>query len=121
MPLFEYEVADARGTLSRGREEAESPGALIVRLREQGRLVVGLRPVTKSALGDGLARTPLAEGLQRALRDVGHGVGLGTLVMFTGQLGAMLVGGLHLARILASLAAETPNRYFRTVLEDVQH
>jgi len=120
MPLFEYEVADARGALSRGREEADSPGALIVRFREQGRLVVGLRPVTRSAITEGLASSPIAEGLQRVLRDVGHTVRLSTLVMFTGQLGAMLVGGLHLARILTSLAAETTNAYFKAVLEDVQ-
>jgi type IV pilus assembly protein PilC len=119
MPVFEYEVADARGGLSRGRAEAESQGALIVRFREQGRLVVGLRPVGKSALGDGRL-APLAAGLERALRDVGRGVSLATLVLFTGQLAAMLAGGLHLARILTSLAAETGNRYFRRVLEDVR-
>jgi type II secretory pathway component PulF len=45
MPVFEYEVADPRGVLSRGRAEAESQGALILRFREQGRLVVGLRTV----------------------------------------------------------------------------
>jgi type IV pilus assembly protein PilC len=119
MPVFEYEVADARGALYRGRAEAESQGALIVRFREQGRLVVGLRPVGRSALAEGRL-APLGARLERAVRDVGRGVSLAMLVMFTGQLGAMLAGGLHLARILTSLAAETGNRSFTRVLEDVR-
>jgi type II secretory pathway component PulF len=119
MPVFEYEVADARGVLTRGRAEAESQGALIVRFRDQGRLVVGLRPVGKSALADNRL-APLAASIPRALRSLGGGVSLATLIMFTGQLGAMLAGGLHLARILTSLAAETGNRYFNRVLEDVR-
>ena len=48
MPVFEYEVADPRGVLSRGRTEAESQGALILRFREQGRLVVGVRTVERA-------------------------------------------------------------------------
>lgn len=118
MPVFEYEVADPRGVLSRGRAEADTPGALILRFREQGRLVVDLKPVGRSASADALA--PLAEGVRGALRQLVSGVSLTTLLMFTGQLTAMLAGGLHLARILTSLAAETTNKHFRRVLEDVR-
>ena len=103
MPVFEYEVADPRGALHRGRAEAESQGALILRFREQGRLVVGLRPVGRAGRGDGLA--PIAEGMKIALRQVSRRVGLTTLLVFTGQLTAMLAGGLHLARILTALSA----------------
>jgi type IV pilus assembly protein PilC len=120
MPVFEYEVADPTGALSRGRVEAESQGALIVRFREQGRLVVGVRLAPRSALGEGLVLAPIAAGVQRALRQVTRGVSLITLLMFTGQLAAMLAGGLHLARVLTSLAAETTNRHFRRVLDDVR-
>ena len=63
MPVFEYEVADPRGVLSRGRTEAESQGALILRFREQGRLVVGVRTVERAGPGEGLAA--LAQGLQK--------------------------------------------------------
>lgn len=118
MPVFEYEVADPRGVLSRGRAEADTPGALVSRFREQGRFVVDLRPVGRSASADALA--PLAEGVRGALRQLVSGVSLTTLLMFTGQLTAMLAGGLHLARILTSLAAETTNKHFRRVLEDVR-
>ena len=118
MPVFEYEVADPRGVLSRGRTEAESQGALILRFREQGRLVVGVRTVERAARGEGLA--VLAQGLQTSLRQVGRGVSLETLLLFTGQLAAMLAGGLHLARILSALASETTNKRFRRVLDDVR-
>ena len=119
MPVFEYEVADPRGVLSRGRAEAESQGALILRFREQGRLVVGLRTVVERAgRGEGLAAR--AQGLQTSLRQVARGVSLETLLLFTGQLAAMLAGGLHLSRILSALAGETTNKRFRRVLDDVR-
>ncbi len=119
MPTFEYEVADAAGTLSRGRAEAESQGALVLRFREQGQLVVGLRPVHRSVQRERLL-LGVAEGVKSAARRVSQGVALTTLVMFTGQLAAMLGGRLHLARILTSLAAETTNKHFRRVLESVR-
>jgi type IV pilus assembly protein PilC len=118
MPVFEYEVADPRGVLSRGRVEAESQGALILRFREQGRLVVGVRTVERAGRGEGLAAR--AQGLRTSLPQVARGVSLETLLLFTGQLAAMLAGGLHLARILSALASETTNKRFRRVLDDVR-
>ena len=118
MPVFEYEVADPRGVLSRGRAEAESQGALILRFREEGRLVVGLRTVGRADRGEGLAA--LTERLKASFPQVARGVGLETLLLFTGQLAAMLAGGLHLARILSALASETTNKRFRRVLDDVR-
>jgi type IV pilus assembly protein PilC len=118
MPVFEYEVADPRGVLSRGRAEAESQGALILRFREQGRLVVGVRTVERAGRAEGLSA--LADGLKASFGEVGRRVGLETLLLFTGQLAAMLAGGLHLARILSALASETTNKRFRRVLDDVR-
>ncbi|MEK7370492.1 MAG: hypothetical protein AAB265_03450, partial [candidate division NC10 bacterium] len=43
MPVFEYEVADRRGALSRGRREAETQGDLIAHFKEQGQLVLAAR------------------------------------------------------------------------------
>ena len=37
MPVFEYEVADRVGALSRGRAQADNPGDLILRFREPTR------------------------------------------------------------------------------------
>ena len=120
MPVFEYEVADPSGALSRGRAEAEDQGALIVRLREQGRVVLSLRPAGKSVFTEGVGFRAIGAGMQRALRRVFRGVSLTTLLLFTGQLSAMLAGGLHLARILSSLAAETLNKNFRKALSQVR-
>jgi len=121
MPVFEYEVADRAGALSRGRAQAENVGDLILRFREQGRLVVAIRP----AAGDGAAlmgaaAPALTESVRQTLLRLSSGVGLGTLVLFTGQLAAMLGGGLHLVRILTSLAGETTNQKFRKVLMSVR-
>jgi type IV pilus assembly protein PilC len=121
MPVFEYEVADRAGALSRGRAQAENAGDLILRFREQGRLVVAIRP----AAGDGevlvgAAAPALTESIRQTLLRLSSGVGLGTLVLFTGQLAAMLGGGLHLVRILTSLAGETTNQKFRKVLMSVR-
>ena len=119
MPVFEYEVADRTGALSRGRVEADDAGMLIIRLREQGRLVLSVRPVGRgiwSEVGVGA----LGEGVQRAFRRAVGGVSLTTLLLFTGQLAAMLAGGLHLARILGSLALETGNKRFQKILDQVR-
>src|SRR2546426_4197742 len=120
MPVFEYEVADPSGALTRGRAEAEDQGVLIVRLREQGRVVLSLRPAGKSVFTEGVGFRAIGEGMQRALRRMLSGVSLTTLLLFTGQLSAMLAGGLHLARILSSLAAETLNKNFRKALSQVR-
>jgi type IV pilus assembly protein PilC len=120
MPVFEYEVSDRAGALSRGRAQAENAGDLILRFREQGRLVLAIRP----ASGDGaLGRATslaLGESVRQSLLRLSSGVGLGALVLFTGQLAAMLGGGLHLVRILTSLAGETTNQKFRKILVSVR-
>ena len=120
MPVFEYETADRSGALSRGRAEAEDQGVLIVRLREQGRTVLSLRPAGKSVFTEGVGFRAIGEGFQRALRRIFRGVSLTALLLFTGQLSAMLAGGLHLARILPSLGAETANKHFQKALNQVR-
>lgn len=121
MPVFEYEVADRAGALSRGRAQAENAGDLILRFREQGRLVVAIRPTGgDGAALVGAAAPALTESIRQTLQRLSSGVGLGTLVLFTGQLAAMLGGGLHLVRILTSLAGETTNQKFRKVLMSVR-
>jgi type IV pilus assembly protein PilC len=120
MPVFEYEVADPSGALRRGRAEAEDQGALIARLRREGRLVLSLQPATAGVFTGGVGLAAIAEGFRRALRRMLQGVSLTVLLLFTGQLSAMLAGGLHLARILSSLAAETANKHFRKTLSEVR-
>jgi len=128
MPVFEYEVANRSGALSRGRMEAESQGDLIARFKEQGQLVLAVRPAAAGAraaglgagLGAGIAIEPFVEAARQLIKRLSSGVNLATMVLFTGQLAAMLGGGLHLVRILTALAIETTNKPFRKVLEDVR-
>jgi len=120
MPVFEYEVADRAGALSRGRAQAENAGDLIVRFREQGRLVVAIRPAAADGALGAASSLALGESLRQTVLRLSSGVGLGTLVLFTGQLAAMLGGGLHLVRILTSLAGETANQKFRKILMSVR-
>ncbi|MET0849763.1 MAG: type II secretion system F family protein [Candidatus Rokuibacteriota bacterium] len=121
MARFEYEVADRSGTLSRGRAEAESPADLVLRFREQGRVVLSVRAATAgSDFLAGLAMGPIAEAFRQTFKRLSSGVNLATLVLFTGQLSAMLGGGLHLVRILTALATESTNKKFRAVVENVR-
>jgi type IV pilus assembly protein PilC len=120
MPVFEYEVADRRGTVMRGRAEAPEQAELILRFREQGQTVLALKPTTGAAAGGGLSLGPVVEGFRQSLRRLSKGVKIGTLVLFTGQMAAMLGGGLHLVRILTALAAEATNKHFKKALEEIR-
>jgi type IV pilus assembly protein PilC len=120
VPDFEYEVADRAGALSRGRAQAENAGDLILRFREQGRLVLAIRPAAGEGVLGRAAALALGDSVRSTVRRLTSGVGLTTLVLFTGQLSAMLGGGLHLVRILTSLATETTNKNFHKVLTSVR-
>ncbi len=120
MPVFEYEVADRRGTVIKGRAEAQEQADLILRFREQGQTVLALRPASGRAMGEGLNLGPIVEGFRQSLKRFSAGVKIGALVLFTGQLAAMLGGGLHLVRILTALAAEAANKHFKKALEEIR-
>ncbi|HEV8458050.1 MAG TPA: type II secretion system F family protein [Methylomirabilota bacterium] len=120
MPVFEYEVADRRGTVVRGRAEAQEQADLIIRFREQGQTVLALKPAAGGAMGAGMSMGPILEGFRLSFKRFSTGVKIGTLVLFTGQMAAMLGGGLHLVRILTALAAEAANKNFRKALEEIR-
>ena len=114
MPVFEYEVVGRAGTLGRGTQQAEDQAELIQRLRDHGQLVVSVRAA------DAPRAAPLRQVLQLSFRRVRGRVRLNTLVLFTGQLAAMLEAGLHLVRILTALARESSDRRFGKILEEVR-
>ena len=120
MPVFVYEVADRRGAVSRGTAEAAEQAELITRFREGGDLVLSLRP----AAGAGRPRAgdlgPVLEAFRQSYKRLSSGIKLNMLLLFTGQLAAMLGGGLHLVRILTALAAESSHKVFTKVLEQVR-
>jgi type IV pilus assembly protein PilC len=123
MPVYEYEVVDQRGTLGRGSAEAEDQGDLVQQLRGQGQLVLSVRRAADGARitkGGSLGLATLREAVSQAIRSVSSGVPLATLVVFTGQLAAMLEAGVHLVRILSAVARESTNQRFRVVIDDIR-
>ena len=119
MALFEYEVADRTGTVGRGRTEADAPEELIRHFRGQDQVVLSLRPAGPVRL-PGRDIQPVLHALQKSMMRLAGGVKLTTLVLFTGQLAAMLGGGIHLVRSLSVLAAEAADKRFAKALERVK-
>jgi type IV pilus assembly protein PilC len=121
MPVFQYEVADRKGAVSRGTAEAAEQAELISRFRERGQVVLSLRPARAArAAFSGAEMGSVAEGFRQSFKRMSSGIKLGTLLLFTGQLAAMLGGGLHLVRVLTALAAESTHKVFTKVLEKVR-
>ena len=122
MPLFKYEVVDRAGAVARGRVEAKDAEDLIRRFRAEGRLVLSVE-AARDGFVPGVGVAPASQGagerVKEGLKRFSAGVKLGTLVLFTGQLAAMLGAGLHLVRILSTLGRETPNRTLKKTLADV--
>jgi type II secretory pathway component PulF len=50
MPVYQYEVADRRGSLSRGTGEAAEQSELITRFRERAQIVLSLSPTIAGAM-----------------------------------------------------------------------
>jgi type IV pilus assembly protein PilC len=114
MPVFEYEVVDRSGAIGRGRQQADDQTQLMQRLRERGQLVVSVHATDTPRVA------PLRLVLRRSLQRFTGRVKLNTLVLFTGQLAAMLEAGLHLVRILTAIAKEASDRRFAKIIEDVR-
>src|SRR5262249_17324514 len=61
----------------------------------------------------------LSQSMADALASLTRRVKVTDLVLFTGQLAAMIEAGLHLLRSLSALAEETLNKYLQGVVEQV--
>jgi type IV pilus assembly protein PilC len=122
MAVFEYEVLDLEGKITTGEREATAEQALQTDLLQERLFVIharrtrGLPTLTWSRGGGGSFRiTALTDALARLTQRVK----VTDLVLFTGQLAAMIDAGLHLLRSLSALAEETLNTYFKGVIEQV--
>jgi type IV pilus assembly protein PilC len=120
MPVYQYEVADRRGSVSRGTAEAAEQAELITRFRDRGQIVLSLSPTTGGFAARSADQSPVMAGFRESFKRMSSGVNLGTVLLFTGQLAAMLGGGLHLVRILTALAAESTHKVFSKILEKVR-
>src|SRR5437773_4111995 len=121
MPVFQYEIADRKGAVSRGTAEATEQAELINRFRERGQVVLSLRETAGArAAMNGSGMESVVEGFRESFKRMSSGVSLSIILLFTGQLAAMLGGGLHLVRILTALAAESTHKVFTKVLVSVR-
>jgi type IV pilus assembly protein PilC len=119
MPVFEYEVLDRSGTIQTGEREATAAEALRTNLAREGLFVVNIRRKGGLAWLGGGNGTARLQALNDAMARLTARVKITDLVLFTGQLAAMIEAGLHLLRSLTALGEETLNKYFKGVLEQV--
>jgi type IV pilus assembly protein PilC len=119
MPVFEYEVMDRSGTIQTGEREATAAAALQTNLTREGLFVVNIRRKGGLAWLGGGGASARTQALSDAVAGLTARVKITDLVLFTGQLAAMVEAGLHLLRSLTALAEETLNKYFKGVIEHV--
>ena len=123
MPVFEYEVIDRDGRTRKGQREGAAEGALRTNLGSEGLFVVNIRragggvaTIALPRVGDG---SPLRRVWSDALKRLIWRVKVTDMVLFTGQLSAMVGAGLHLLRSLTVLADETPAKHFKKAIEQI--
>lgn len=114
MPVFEYEVIDRDGRVKKGQREGVAEEPVRTTLAREGLFVITIRRTG----GDG-ASGASGKGWRDAFGKAMGRVKLTDLLLFTGQLAAMLEAGLHLLRSLAALAEETRDKHFKKVIEQV--
>src|SRR5713101_603508 len=119
MPVFTYEVMERGGTIKTGEREATAAEALQTNLAREGLFVIKIRRKGGLAWLGGGGGSGRSQALHDALAGLTARVKITDLVLFTGQLAAMIEAGLHLLRSLTSLAEETLNKYFKGVIEHV--
>jgi type IV pilus assembly protein PilC len=123
MAVFEYEVIERGGEIKKGEREAVTAEALQTNLAREGLFVIDIRRTRKGLValarprGEGGA--PLKKTWTDALQGLTQRVKVTDLVLFTGQLAAMIDAGLHLLRSLTALAEETRIKHFKVAIEQV--
>lgn len=105
MPEFSYTTIAQDGHQSSGTLTATNREAAIAMLRDQGAKPILVKPskAKKKRLG------------------LGKKVKIKDLVIFTRELSTMVSAGVPLPRALNTLADQTENKYFKTVLASVDH
>jgi type IV pilus assembly protein PilC len=123
MPVFEYEIIDRDGQIKTGEREAVAAEALRTNLAREGLFVINVRRARRGlaalAWPGGGRGSSVSTAWADALARLTQRVKVTDLVLFTGQLAAMMEAGLHLLRSLTALAEETLNKYFKGAIEQV--
>ncbi|MBI4090099.1 MAG: type II secretion system F family protein [Candidatus Kerfeldbacteria bacterium] len=107
MPEFEYIARSAAGQAERGRMIVRDVAELTQKLSERGLVLTG-SSIGSAKTGIGwLGRLQSVPMVQR--------------IFFTQYLHVMIRAGFSIARALDTLAQQTTNKYFRTVIHELQH
>src|SRR5438045_564610 len=107
MPVYQYTVRDATGTVRTGTSEAESQDILKRRLQEQGFTVNDVKQTAvrgkKGGAGGGWGRVKLND-----------------LAIFCRQFSTMIDAGVSLVRALDVLGEQTTNPKLKRMIIDIQ-
>src|SRR5438128_1015821 len=83
MPVFQYEIADRKGAVSRGTAEAVEQTELINRFRERGQVVLSLRETAGSrAAISGIGMESVGEAFRQSFKRMSSGVSLSIFMLF---------------------------------------
>lgn len=105
MPVFEYTVRDATGTVRKASTEAENMDLLKRRLQEQGLQVADVKQTGKS-------KKHQAGGFGR--------IKLNDLSIFCRQFSTMIDAGVSLVRALDVLGEQTQNPKLKRIIREIQ-
>jgi len=123
MAVFEYEVLDRDGKIRKGQREAGTENMMQASLAREGLFVINVRRagggIGTIALPDVVAKASGRKGLADAFARLFYHVKTAELVLFTGQLAAMIGAGVQLLRGLTALATEIRIKHFKQAIEQV--
>ena len=109
MAKFEYTAFDQSGNKVDGTVEASDKNAATTIVANQGLKPLVVKPFKKGFDPNNI-EIPFLGGQKVKTKD---------LVVFTRQLATMINAGVPLVRSLATMQAQTDNKFFREILEDV--
>lgn len=109
MPAYLYRVRDRNGNVASGRIEAPGIREAVLRLREQGFFVTAIE---EEKAGEVSEKKPQSLFATQKVR-------LPELASFVRGLSVMLESGVPLLSALGSLARQTENRYFSSIITEI--
>ncbi len=119
MPKYHYEVLDADGSVRHGEMEGENPERVADELQKKGLVIISINRYGDAAVQKS-GMTAVIDSINQRL-IMGNGkVKLQTLLQFTTQLASMVGAGLHLIRVVGSLADDTTDKRFKIMLQDIK-
>ena len=110
MTRFAYQVRDASGEMIRGMLDAASETEAGHKLRADGKFIIRIAPA--NLVDEGQVAPP---SLKTCYRRIKHD----DIIHFSHQMAVMVETGVTIGEALESLAEQSPNPYFKAVLDDV--